>query len=101
MPEVLWSPTAKAHLLAIQDFIASTSVAYADRVSASIVDRVAQLRRFPESGRVVPEFGVDEVREMVEPPYRIMYRIETSRVVVLAIVHGRRAIEFGATTDER
>lgn len=93
MVEVLWSPTAKGHLFAIQDFIAGSSIASAERVSDSIVDRVAQLMAFPGSGRMVPEFDTPAVREVVEPPYRIIYRVEPARVVVLAVVHGRRALE--------
>jgi plasmid stabilization system protein ParE len=53
-------------------------------------DRTGQLRTFPESGRQVPESAQVDIRELHEPPYRIMYRVHQDSVEVLAIVHARR-----------
>jgi plasmid stabilization system protein ParE len=41
---------------------------------------------------VVPEFLRDDLRELVEPPYRIIYRIYPDAVEVLAIAHGRQDV---------
>ena len=46
-------------------------------------DRLAQ---FPESGRVVPELRAPEYREIIfRKAYRVVYRIETSRVSILTV----------------
>ena len=51
-----------------------------------------QIAEFPHSGRKVPEYESDEVREVLEWPYRIIYLIEvaSSRVDLLAVIHGSR-----------
>jgi plasmid stabilization system protein ParE len=54
--------------------------------------RAGQIGQFPYSGRMVPEFGVFELREVIEGPFRIMYRIGTSGVEILAVLHGAREV---------
>src|SRR2546430_16208928 len=48
-------------------------------------------RGIPESGRSVPEYHQPDVREVLESPYRIIYRVHEHRVEILAVVHARRA----------
>ena len=53
--------------------------------------RSQQIGDFPVSGRVVPEYEEYTVREVIEPPYRIIYRLAPDdRVDVLAVIHGAR-----------
>ncbi len=59
-----------------------------DRLTA----RSQQLAGFPLSGAVVPEYESPEVRELVERPYRIIYRVRTDRVDVLAVIHGAQLL---------
>lgn len=51
------------------------------RLMASIIERVDQLERFPESGKVVPEFDTPLLRELELPPFRIIYRMDDSDTV--------------------
>ena len=44
-------------------------------------------------GRVVPEFGNEQVRERFIYSYRVLYEIEASQISVLAVIHGRRLLE--------
>ena len=56
----------------------------------------ARALNMPERGRIVPELreqGITVYRELVEPPWRILYRIESDRVWVLAVIDGRRNVE--------
>jgi len=55
-----------------------------------LTKRSIQIAEFPYSGRMVPEYEVNEVREVLEWPYRIIYLInpEQLHVEVLAVVHG-------------
>jgi toxin ParE1/3/4 len=59
-----------------------------------MVDRLTrrsiQISQQPMSGRKVPEFNMDHIREVIEGPYRIIYRIRPERVDVLAVLHGAR-----------
>lgn len=57
---------------------------------AELIERGESLGRFPRLGRVVPEYGVDELREVVEAPYRIVYRLVRGRVEILTVFEGHR-----------
>lgn len=41
---------------------------------ATPAERSLQIGRFPNAGRIVPELEHPEIREVIEPPYRIVYR---------------------------
>ena len=59
-----------AQLAAIAEYIGIASPVYAEQVVERLVGRLDQASVFPFSGRVVPEVGRDEIREIIEPPYR-------------------------------
>lgn len=63
---VKWTKPAKNDLKQIQDYIARDSKFYAQKVSQDIIDKSEKLRIFPEIGRVVPEIGDPNVRELIE-----------------------------------
>lgn len=90
--KVEWTESALSQLQAIYDYIAQTSPEYALRMIDRLTRRSIQIAEFPFSGRMVPEYELNEVREVLEWPYRIIYLIESeqSRVEVLAVVHGSR-----------
>ncbi len=89
---VLWTDTAIRNLQAIHDFIAQTSSEYALRIVDRITKRSVQILAFPRSGPAVPEYEHDDVRQMVEGSYRIIYLIKESedRIEVLAVIHTSR-----------
>ena len=87
-----WTDHAVNQLAALAEYISLDSPLYAEQTVERIVARLEQVRIHPRSGRVVPEFPQDDLRELVEPPYRIIYRIRTDAVEVLAIVHGRQDV---------
>jgi plasmid stabilization system protein ParE len=88
---VVWTLTALGHLESIHQFVARTSPAYAALLLDRILERGAQIGAFPHSGRVVPERQREDIREVFEPPYRLMYQVTADAVYVLAVIHGRRA----------
>ena len=57
-----------------------------------ITHRARQCGEFPHAGGRVPEYDTDDIREVLEYPYRIIYRILSDRVDVLAVVHGARRL---------
>ena len=91
---VVWSPRAVEDLEAIVQYIAADSEAYAASVAKSILTTASNFSRFPFSGRIVPEFGEESLREWLAYSYRIIYRIEDEIVTVAAIVHGRRLLDI-------
>lgn len=89
-----WSETALEHLADIARHIGHTSPLYAERMVDRLLARTESLRDFPELGRAVPEAGEPTIRELIEHPYRLMYLVQPSRIDVLAVIHGRREIEW-------
>ena len=85
-----WTEQAVAQLGAIAEQIATSSPVYAETVVDRIVHRLAQAQRFPESGRMVPEYERAEIRELIEFPYRVIYRVSAEAIEVVAILHSRQ-----------
>ena len=71
-----WTDTAEAHLDAIYAYIAQDSKTYALRTVDRITRRSQQIGAFPMSGRRVPEYDIDQIREVFANPYRIIYHIK-------------------------
>ena len=91
--QVVWAEAATRDLEEIITYIALDSKAHARKVLEKVERKAKSLRSFPERGRVVPEFRDFELktwRELVAPPYRIIYRIAERKVLVSAVLDGRR-----------
>ena len=90
--KVYWTDTARDHLRSIHAYIARNSPEYALRVVDRLTRRSEQIADFPLSGRQVPEFGVPQIREVLEGPFRIIYYIKPDQIDVLAVIHGAQQI---------
>lgn len=66
----------------------------AGRFLVEIFKNVEKLKRFPLAGRVVPEFGVEFLREVVVPPYRVVYRADPGRVRIVRVWRSERLLEI-------
>ena len=71
-------------------YLEQTSSDYARRVVERLINRSEQLAAFPRSGRMVPEYEIDDVRQVIESSYRIIYLIKENQVEVLAVIHTSR-----------
>jgi toxin ParE1/3/4 len=87
---VIWSIPARNDLKQIYDYIAKDSKYYATNVAQQIISKAENLNKFPEIGRVVPEIGDENVRELIIYSYRIIYEVVPNDVQILAIIHGKR-----------
>lgn len=85
-------PRALRELHAIHEHISHDSLVYADRMIERIVSRMDQVAQFPGSGRRVPEWDLENVREVIEPPYRVVYRIRREAIHIVAVVHSSRKL---------
>jgi len=90
---IVWSRRAFQDLEAISDYIAADSPAYAGIVVKSILNQTKLLVRFPRSGRKVPEFDDENIRELVVYSYRVIYRLLADEIVISAVIHGRRIVQ--------
>jgi len=94
--EVIWAKTAENDLLKIVEYIARNSPSNALKILRKIKKEVEGLHHSPKQCRIVPELydqGISQYREMVIRPWRIMYRISTSKVYVLSVLDSRQNIE--------
>jgi plasmid stabilization system protein ParE len=90
--KVYWTQTAVKHLSAIYAYIAQNSPQYAARMVDRLTRRSQQITQFPASGRIVPEFETEQIREVIEGSYRIIYYIKPDQIDVLAVIHGSQQI---------
>jgi len=86
--KVHWTDTAEGHLNAIYTYISKDSTDYALRMVDRLTRRSQQISDFPLSGRKVPEYEMEQIREVIEGSYRIIYHIKTDQIDVLAVLHG-------------
>ena len=84
---LVWTRPALADVLHIRDHIAADSTRYARIVAERIVSSVDRLSTFPLSGRVVPELADPMLREVINAPYRIVYRVRDDVLAILTVVH--------------
>jgi toxin ParE1/3/4 len=90
--KVHWTDTALRQLDSIYYFIAHDSPVYAKRMVDRLTRRTKQIGEFPFSGRSVPEYEMEQIREVIEGPYRIIYYMKTDQIDVLAVLHGAQDI---------
>jgi len=91
---VFWTSTAEGHLDSIYSYIAKDSPQFAKRMVDRLTCRSIQIAEFPLSGRSVPEYKMDQIREVIEGPFRIIYYIKPDQIDVLAVIHAAQDV-FG------
>jgi toxin ParE1/3/4 len=88
-----WSPEAVEDVEAIAEYIARDSEMYAKSLVSTILDSVKHLSSFPRIGRRVPEIADESIRELFVYNYRLIYRILDDRILIVAVIHGKRLLE--------
>ncbi|MFP4599150.1 MAG: type II toxin-antitoxin system RelE/ParE family toxin [Persicimonas sp.] len=90
--KVVWSPLALDRVREHASFIERDNPSAARDWVNDLFDAAEALASFPTSGRVVPEVGRADIRELIHDGYRIIYRIETDQVAVLTVRHSRQQL---------
>jgi addiction module RelE/StbE family toxin len=94
MVKIVWTELSTKDLKEIFDYIAEDSVRYASITSNKIFLSVQPLKNNPYIGRIVPEFDIVGIREIIEGNYRIIYRIKkVSEIDILRVYHVARLLE--------
>ncbi|MFN3715055.1 MAG: type II toxin-antitoxin system RelE/ParE family toxin [Alcanivoracaceae bacterium] len=95
--EVLLTEGAEQDLEAIHDYISEfDSVAAANYVLDELLNVVEKLSRFPQRGSYPKELaslGIKEYRQAFFKPYRVIYRVSGSQVIVYLIADGHRDMQ--------
>jgi len=92
MKTVEWTDVALKQLDSIWDFIAVDSIYYADKITDEIMTATEKLSTFNKIGRIIPEIGDENIREILYMSYRVMYEIRGSFIYITQIVHS--AMDF-------
>ena len=90
--KVIWSPSARADLRDIVTYIAEDNPVVAESFGSALIEASKALARFEKKGRKVPEFGIEEIRELIVSPYRMIYRLkeEDKTLEIIRLWHGAR-----------
>jgi addiction module RelE/StbE family toxin len=89
---VVWSAAANADLDEIEAYTEVRSPSGARHVIEKLRETADRLGDFPYSARMIPEFQDPTRRETFVYDYRLMYRVEDTRIRVMRVVHGRRLL---------
>lgn len=93
MAEVRWTSQALDDIENIAEFIANDSPRYAGIQASAFFDSVLCLQEFPKTGRIVPEAGDKNIRELIVGFYRIIYSTKSlNKIVILTIYHTKRRL---------
>lgn len=92
MTRVVWTERSQRDLLEIGRYIAQDKRNAARRWVGLLRDRARQAAQFPKSGRRVPELGREDIRELIERGYRIVYRIVGREIHILTVFESHRQL---------
>ncbi len=87
-----WSAEARQDLKEISHYITRDNPRAARQWIEKLRKRARQAASMPRSGRIVPEIGRDDTREVLEGAYRILYQISNTSIEVLGVTEGHRLL---------
>lgn len=93
MAKIVWAKLAIEDLRSLHDYISQDSKVYADRFIDKLIFESWPTGEISQSGRIVPEFNTEVIRELIEGNYRIIYRINLDHVGIVRIHHAARPLK--------
>ena len=93
--KISFASAAVTDLEDIQSFYKSEGVPdVGKRLTNEIITQIERLADHPLSGRIVPEFNIEHLREIIHPPFRIVYRYDKRRVRIVRIWRSERHLKM-------
>ncbi len=90
---IIWSPLAVEQVQDIAAYIALDKPSAAIHWTEKIFNSVKRLKEFPDSGRVVPEINRNEIRELVQGNYRVIYKVKVKEILILIVKSYRQQLK--------
>jgi len=90
---IVWAPLAQTRTIDAATYIAKDNPEAAEQWVIGLFDAIGRLQHLPNLGRMVPEIGRPEIREILYRRYRVIYRVSTTRVDILTVRHQRRLFD--------
>lgn len=89
-----WRERALDDVENLRDYIAADNSFYAKIFTDKIIEIAEKLIEFPKMGRIVPEYGNDDIREILYRDYRIIYEIFNGEIYIITVIHGSRRLDL-------
>lgn len=83
--KLIWADKAKESARDVYSYLFEGSATYADSWADEVDGKLNQLILFPEMGRIVPEFNVSFIREVLAGQYRIVYTYQNETMTVVTV----------------
>jgi len=90
MAKIIWAPSALDNIDSIAEYISRDSVHHASLFIDRLFEIADKIIDNPEKGRIIPEIGRNNCREIIYGSYRIMYKIDKSAIWITGVIHGAR-----------
>ena len=95
MVKIVWTDQAIQDLNDIGEFIANDSERYAREVVQTLFESVHLLESHTKAGKIVPEYGLTHLRELIRGSYRVVYRIvDKYRIDIITVHHSARLLKI-------
>ncbi|HEX7149978.1 MAG TPA: type II toxin-antitoxin system RelE/ParE family toxin [Thermoanaerobaculia bacterium] len=99
--KLVWSPLAIERAYEAAGYIAQDKAGAALKWLDGLFASTDRLERFPQSGRIVPEIGRPEYRELIfRRSYRVIYRVDRSVVAILTVRNVAQELNASELTGE-
>jgi|SRR5690554_1587472 len=93
--ELRLAQSALEDLQAIQEHYIEEGVPQiGDEYVTAILDHTEMLARHPDAGRIVPEFGLNHIRELIHSPFRVVYLRQETEIVLIRVWRSERQLEL-------
>lgn len=90
--KLVWTHEALEKLDEIEEYISKDSPARAEKFINQLISRAEYLLKNPNKGRIVPEFFIQELRELIFENYRIVYLLREDSIEILTVFESHRLI---------
>lgn len=94
MAEIIWTSNSLKDLSGIGEHIAKDSPKYAELTVTKLYHKVEILNTHSKIGRIVPEAEKENLRELIEGNYRIIYEIVSEDIFILTVHHSSRMLKL-------
>ena len=91
--QVIWSPEVAEDIDSIVEYISQDSLFYAQSIVLKILETSRSIKKFPLIGRIVPEIGNENIREIFIYSYRLVYQLKNETIFIVAVIHGKRLLK--------
>lgn len=92
--KIHWTKESLNNLKQIEDYISEDNLNAANNLVDKIIFLAADLKNFPNKGRIVPELSIDQIREILYKNYRIVYLIKKNLIEILTVFEGHKLLHI-------